>query len=124
MQGNMIIMRIERKVNRLANKQLNKFEGEPIRFLGMNISARFRNPNFILRFIAALLIPALASIGIDWRELTTWAALGAALMDIISNPVVIGLIIYNALNMMPDGLVRGWKDSPQGLDYKKPKENK
>lgn len=88
----------------------------------MNWKIRFQNPNYIFRFVAALIIPALASLGIEWQSLTTWGALGNALLQIISNPVVLILMLYNAFNMSPDGTTHGWGDSTRALTYKTPNE--
>lgn len=92
----------------------------------INWKVRFNRENltFVFRFIAALLIPALAYMGISVEEITSWDALGNVLLEFISNPFVIGLTIANALNIVPDPLVKGLGDSPQGLTYKKPKNNK
>ena len=86
----------------------------------INWKIRFKNPNFIFRFIAALIVPALASMGIEWQSLTTWGALGQALLDIVSNPVVLILMFYNALNMTPDGTTKGINDSYRALSYERP----
>lgn len=89
----------------------------------MNLAVRFKNPQFVFRFVAAILVPALAAIGIEWQTLTTWHALGDALIQIISNPVVLGLILYNVINIFPDPVVKGVSDSAQVMNYEKPKEN-
>lgn len=89
----------------------------------MNLAVRFKNPQFVIRFVASLLIPALASIGIEWQSLTTWAALGDALIQIVSNPVVIAMIIVNALNVFPDPVVKGISDSDKVMRYERPSDN-
>ncbi len=89
----------------------------------MNLGVRFRNPQFIFRLIAAIFVPALAALGIEWQSLTTWGALGDAFIQIISNPVVLALIVYNAINVFPDATVDGISDSERALRYHKPAVN-
>lgn len=88
----------------------------------INWKIRFKNLNFVFRFIVALIIPALTSLDIEWQSLTTWEAFGDAMWQIISNPVVLALIGCNALNMLPDGTTYGWSDSTRALTYKTPNE--
>ena len=89
----------------------------------MNLAVRFKNPQFVIRFVASLLIPALASIGIEWQSLTTWSALVDALLQIVSNPVVIAMIVVNSLNVFPDPVVKGVSDSDKVMEYTRPSEN-
>lgn len=89
----------------------------------INWKTRFKNPNFVFRFIVALLIPALAGVGMEWQELTSWGSVWEATVAIASNPVVLAIMVYNAFNMAPDGTVDGWSDSKLALDRKQPKKN-
>lgn len=89
----------------------------------MNLAVRFKNPQFVFRFVAAIFVPALAAIGIEWQSLTTWQSLADALLQIVSNPVVLALILYNVINIFPDPVVKGVSDSAQVMHYDKPKEN-
>lgn len=89
----------------------------------MNLAVRFKNAQFIIRTGISILLPALVYLGIEWQSLTTWGALGQAGVDIISNPIVVGLIIINVLNIFPDPVVKGISDSKRVMDYKVPTEN-
>lgn len=89
----------------------------------INWKTRFKNPNFIFRFIAALLIPALAGVGMEWQELTSWGSVWEATVAIASNPVVLAIMVYNAFNMAPDGTVDGWSDSELALNRTSPRQN-
>ncbi|MFO3720187.1 phage holin [Staphylococcus felis] len=91
----------------------------------INWKVRFnkKNINFILRFIAAIFVPAFASVGIDFNNLTSWNALGDALLQLITNPVVLALMIYNALNMIPDPTTKGIGDSGIAQTYKQPRDS-
>lgn len=89
----------------------------------INWKARFTNPNFVFRFIAALLIPALAGVGMEWQELTSWSTVGSAIVAIISNPVVVALTAYNAFNILSDGTTEGWSDSETALSRQRAGQN-
>lgn len=89
----------------------------------MNIAVRFKNAQFIIRTAISILLPALVYLGIEWQSLTTWGAVGQAGVEIISNPIVVGLIIINVLNIFPDPVVKGLSDSKQVLGYDVPSEN-
>ena len=90
----------------------------------INWKVRFNKENttFIIRFIAALLIPVLAYLGLEIKDLTTWETIGQVLLQFISNPFLLGLTVVNALNMIPDPTTHGITDSNEALDYNKPKK--
>lgn len=92
----------------------------------INWRVRFNMSNitFIVRFIAALLIPVLAYLGLQESDLTSWPILWQVIKDFISNPYLIALTVFNALNMVPDPTVKGISDSKQALGYRKPKDDK
>lgn len=89
----------------------------------INLRARFTNPNFVFRFIAAIFVPALAGIGMEWQELTSWGTVGSALLAIISNPVVVALTLYNAFNILSDGTTEGFSDSELALGRQRAGQN-
>ncbi len=90
----------------------------------INWKVRFNKENisFILRFVAALLIPILAYLGLEVSDLTNWNMVGEVLIQFISNPFLIGLTIINALNMMVDPTTKGLTDSEQALKYTEPRK--
>lgn len=79
-----------------------------------------KNITFILRFIAALLIPVLAYMGINYDDLTTWASVGKMISDFFLNPFLLGLTFVNAINLIPDPTTPGLFDSWRALSYDKP----
>lgn len=91
----------------------------------INWKVRFSKNNltFILRFVAALLIPILASMNLQLSDFTSWKVLGESLIQFISNPFLIGLLIVNAINLLPDPTTKGLNDSEQALGYTKPKRD-
>lgn len=88
----------------------------------MNWKVRFKNPLFIAQMILAVLTPILAYAGLTVKDLTTWQALGDLLMDALSNPYVLGLVVVSVFNAVTDPTTSGVADSEQALTYTKPKE--
>ena len=84
----------------------------------VNWKVRFRNPIFIAQFILAILTPILAYAGLTMQDITTWAALGKLLLDAISNPYVLGLVIVSLWNCINDPTTPGIvKDGVHGAGY-------
>lgn len=90
----------------------------------INWKVRFNKDNitFIIRFVAALLIPVLAYLGLEVTDLTSWKLIGDVLLQFISNPFLLGLTVINALNMIPDPTTKGITDSEKALNYTEPKQ--
>ncbi|MBL1008132.1 MAG: phage holin [Escherichia coli] len=90
----------------------------------INWKIRFNKDNitFIIRFLAALVIPILAYLGLELEDLTSWTLIGDVLLQFISNPFLLGLTVINALNMIPDPTTKGITDSEKALNYTEPKE--
>ena len=90
----------------------------------INWKVRFNKDNitFIIRFVAALIIPVLAYLGLEVTDLTSWKLTGDVLLQFISNPFLIGLTVINALNMIPDPTTKGITDSEKALNYTEPKK--
>lgn len=89
----------------------------------INWKVRFnaKNRAFILRFTLALVLPVLTYLGLKFEDLTTWAGVGAVLVQFVQNPFLIGLTVVNALNMIPDPTTQGVGDSERALGYDVPK---
>lgn len=84
----------------------------------VNWKVRFRNPIFIAQFVLAILTPILAYAGLTMQDITTWAALGKLLLDAISNPYVLGLVIVSLWNCINDPTTPGIiKDGVYGATY-------
>lgn len=89
-------------------------------FIGINWKVRFNNPTAIAQMIMSIFLPVLIYLGVDWQSLTTWESVGQALIDIISNPIAVVLIIVNLYTAMVDGTTTGLTDSLQARAYEKP----
>lgn len=89
-------------------------------FLGINWHVRFNNPVAIIQLIVGAFMPILVYLGIDWHSLTTWGAVGEALLKFIGNPIaVIGVLVSLYMSAV-DGTSAGLSDSLMAQEYKKP----
>lgn len=86
----------------------------------INWTVRFKNPVFWAELIAAVLLPILAHMGMNWEDMTTWAALGSILLDAVRNPVIVVAVIVSVWNALNDPTTKGINDSKQALTYTKP----
>lgn len=93
--------------------------------MNINWKVRFSKQNmlFWIRFIGALLVPVLAYMGIRYEDLTTWGAVWDIIMRFFSNPFLVFLTIFNAINIIPDPTTKGIGDSSDALQYEKPRED-
>lgn len=87
----------------------------------INFKVRFKNPVFIFQLVLAVLTPVLAYTGLNVSDITSWATLGHILLDAISNPYVLGLVIVSVWNALNDPTTKGLSDSEQALNYELPK---
>ena len=90
----------------------------------MNLKVRFKNPVFIAQFFLAILTPLLAYAGLTVQDLTSWQALGKILLEAISNPYVLGLIVVSVWNAFNDPTTAGVTDSKLAMTYDKPNKSK
>ncbi len=87
----------------------------------INWKVRLKNPMFWAQMVAALIAPILVGLGIQWEELTTWAALWDALARAVSNPVIVVAVIASLWSAVTDPTTAGLGDSRQALTYTRPK---
>lgn len=64
---------------------------------------KFKNAYFWLSVIALIF----SASGVDFNQLTSWALLGEALLDIIKNPVSVVAVITALLGIYNDNSTRG-----------------
>lgn len=89
----------------------------------MNLKVRFRNPIFIAQLILSILTPILSYAGLTLQDLTTWASLGNLLIQALSNPYVLGLIIVSLWSALNDPTTAGITDSKLAMTYQRPKKD-
>jgi phi LC3 family holin len=88
----------------------------------INLKVRFKNPMFYVQLVLSILTPILAYSGLTATDLTTWAKLGEVLVQAISNPYVLSLVIVSVYNALVDPTTKGFGDSETALTYDKPKQ--
>ena len=86
----------------------------------INWKVRFRNPVFWGNLAAAVVLPVLAYLGLNWEDMTTWSALGNVLLQAAGNPVIIVSVIVSVWNLLNDPTTAGLSDSERALTYEKP----
>lgn len=86
----------------------------------INFKVRFKNPVFIAQLVLAVLTPILAYAGLTAQDLTTWGALGKLLLNAISNPYVLSLVVVSVWNAVNDPTTKGIKDSNRAITYDQP----
>ena len=91
----------------------------------INWTVRFSKENkaFYLRLLLAVAVPVLGYFGLKFEDLTSWGAVGEILVKAIANPYVLGLVVANVLNIIPDPTTKGFGDSERALGYEVPKED-
>ena len=59
----------------------------------INWKVRLKNPTFWAQIVIAIVSPILVGLGLQWQDMTTWAALWDALCNAVSNPVIVVSVI-------------------------------
>ncbi len=90
----------------------------------INWKVRLKNPVFWAQVAVAIVAPILAGLGLEWTDITTWAAFGDALCRAIANPVIVVSVIVSLWGIINDPTTKGLSDSAQALTYDVPKGEK
>lgn len=88
----------------------------------INWKVRFSNPMFIGQLVIAFFVPVMAYLGITTQDLTSWSAVGTVLVEAVSNPYVLVLVVVSVYNSVNDPTVSGITDSDQAMSYRKPRK--
>lgn len=88
----------------------------------INWKVRAKNPAFWGQIALAIFAPILAYFGLNWADLTTWAAIGNLLLQAIQNPVVVFSVLASVYNAIIDPTTKGMSDSTRAMSYDKPAE--
>lgn len=88
----------------------------------INLKVRFKNPMFYVQLVLSVLTPILAYSGLTATDITTWVKLGDILLQALSNPYVVSLVVVSVYNALVDPTTKGFGDSIQALDYDTPKK--
>lgn len=88
--------------------------------MNINFKVRFNNPVFWINLVVSTMLVILAQLGMAWEEITTWAALGGAILAAVKNPVIIFAVLGNIWNALNDPTTIGLSDSTRAMGYDKP----
>lgn len=88
----------------------------------INWLVRIKNRVFWAEIAAAIFLPILTHLGLNWEDLTTWAALGGVLLEALQNPVIVVAVIVSVWNAITDPTTAGISDSSNALTYTEPKK--
>lgn len=91
-------------------------------FKSINWKVRFSRKNilYIAQVGLSVLTPVLAYFGITGVDFTTWATVWNFIVDAVSNPYVVGLMVVSFFNATTDPTTKGITDSNTALTYTKP----
>lgn len=92
--------------------------------MNINWKVRLKNPTFWAQIIIAVISPILVGLGVQWQDMTTWAALWDALRNAVSNPVIVVSVIGSVWACITDPTTTGTSDSKLAMSYDKPKTDK
>lgn len=87
----------------------------------INWKVRFKNPVFWAELAAAIILPMLTAVGLNWTDMTTWKALGDVIVAAFGNPVVIVAVIVSVWNAITDPTTAGITDSHLAMTYEAPR---
>ena len=86
----------------------------------INWKVRVKNIHFWIQIIVTIVVTVLSYKGISGAEITTWGKLLDLIIDTLSNPYCLVLIIVAVYNAIIDPTTKGIKDSERALDYNEP----
>ena len=86
----------------------------------INWKVRFANPEFWKQIALAVFVPLLAYYGMNWSDMTTWAAIGELFVQAVQNPVVVLSVVVSVYNAIIDPTTKGIGDSERAMTYEKP----
>ena len=87
----------------------------------INWKVRLKNPTFWAQIVVALVSPILVGLGLQWQDMTTWAALWDALRNAVSNPVIVVSVIGSVWACITDPTTKGTAYSKLAMSYAAPK---
>ena len=87
----------------------------------INWKVRFKNPVFWANLAAAVFLPMLACLGMNWQDMASWQAIGSVLLQAVQNPVIVVSVLVSVWNLINDPTTATLSDSTQALTYTQPK---
>lgn len=90
----------------------------------INWKVRLQNPVFLAQIVMSILLPILTYMGLTMQDLTSWDAVRNVLLQALSNPYILGLVIVSVFNAINDPTTNGLTDSANALKYDHPNADK
>lgn len=87
----------------------------------INWLVRIKNPLFWVQIGIAILTPILAYLKLSVEDLTTWGKVGQVLLEAVSNPYILVIVVASVFNAIQDPTTKGLSDSVNALTYTEPK---
>lgn len=88
----------------------------------INWKVRLKNPVFWAQLATAIVLPILAYLGLQWSDMTSWAALGEILVQAVKNPVILVSVMVSVWGIVNDPTTAGLSDSKKAMGYQSPKK--
>lgn len=82
----------------------------------INIPVRFKNPWFWIGLVGVIL----SAMGVSPEMFTSWGAVWAAIVNLVSNPFMLGCVVLAVLGVFVDPTTSGISDSKRAMSYKSP----
>lgn len=83
----------------------------------INWKVRFKNPVFLVQILISILVPILTYFGLEAKDLTTWKSVFDLVVNALSNPYVVSMIVVSVFNAINDPVTKGYTDSERALNY-------
>lgn len=90
----------------------------------INWKVRLKNPMFWAQLIMSVIVPILAYLGLTAEDLNSWSRLGEVMLQAISSPHILSLVLVSVYNAITDPTTTGFSDSKRALTYDKPNDDK
>lgn len=88
--------------------------------MNINWKVRIKNPVFWAQIAIAIIAPILASLGLQWTDITSWATLVDLLGQAVSSPVILVAVAVSVWGVINDPTTSGLADSRRALTYAAP----
>lgn len=85
--------------------------------MNINWKVRFKNPVWWAEVAAAVVLPMLAAMGLQWSDMKSWEALWAVLKTAFGSPVTLAAVLVSLWNAVIDPTTKGIRDSDRALGY-------
>lgn len=82
----------------------------------INIPVRFKNPWFWIGLFGVIL----SAMGVSPDMFTSWSAVWDAIVNLVSNPFMLGSVVMAVMGVFVDPTTAGIADSKRAMSYKSP----